>query len=126
MRLSSFAIGQTSGFFPTHQEDVEEYGALFDRLRASALDGGQPAHGILEHVAATRRMQEGMNAMFVDNRSAVWSRPSYSQGEAARVEVVDTPAFSAVRDTQNRDLGTLTFGPAEWRVFLSTTAHDIR
>lgn len=86
--------------------------------------------------------------MFVDSRSAVWFKSSYSQGEAACVEVAhmptsfrkssysgssgncveiaDTPGFSAVRDTQNRDLGTLTFGSAEWRAFLSTTTADAR
>ena len=81
--------------------------------------------------------------MFVDSRSAVWFKSSYSQGEAACVEVAhvptsfrkssysggngncvevaDTPTFSAVRDTQNRDLGTLTFSPAEWRAFIHST-----
>jgi hypothetical protein len=51
---------------------------------------------------------------------------SYSGGNGNCVEATDTPAFSAVRDTWNRGLGTLTFGPAEWRAFLSTTARDTR
>lgn len=57
---------------------------------------------------------------------AVWRKASYSADQTACVEVANTPAFSAVRDTQNRDLGTLTFGPTEWRAFLSTAVTDIR
>lgn len=41
------------------------------------------------------------------------------------MEVADTPGFSAVRDTRNRDLGTLAFGPAEWRAFLDTAKGDL-
>lgn len=85
--------------------------------------------------------------MFVDSRSAVWFKSSYSQGEAACVEVAhvptsfrkssysggdgncvevaDTPAFSAIRDTQNRELGTLAFDPTEWRAFLRTAKEDL-
>ncbi|WP_150241593.1 DUF397 domain-containing protein [Nocardiopsis quinghaiensis] len=85
--------------------------------------------------------------MFVDQHSTVWFKSSYSQGEAACVEVAhvptsfrkssysghngncvevaDAPGFSAVRDTQHRDHGTLIFGPAEWRVFLSTAKEDL-
>jgi hypothetical protein len=72
MRLSSFVMlhvsnhgltavyteGQTSSFFLTDQEDVEEYGALFNRLRASALDEGQPTRRLLERVAATHRSRK--------------------------------------------------------------------
>ncbi|WP_017585463.1 DUF397 domain-containing protein [Nocardiopsis ganjiahuensis] len=36
------------------------------------------------------------------------------------VEVADLPAGAAVRDTQNRELGHLTFGSAEWAALLST------
>jgi hypothetical protein len=57
---------------------------------------------------------------------AAWRKASYSADQTACVEVADTPAFSAVRDTQNRDLGALTFGPAEWRAFLSTARRDAR
>ncbi|MFE1170670.1 DUF397 domain-containing protein [Nocardiopsis sp. NPDC058789] len=34
------------------------------------------------------------------------------------VEVADAPGMSAVRDTQNRDLGTLTFPSHEWSALL--------
>lgn len=44
----------------------------------------------------------------------------YSGSAGNCVEVADTPTFSAVRDTQNRDLGTLDFGSAEWRAFLDS------
>lgn len=86
--------------------------------------------------------------MFADDRSVVWCKSSYSQGEAACVEiahvptnfrkstysadqtacveVADTPAFSAVRDTQNRDLGALAYGSAEWHAFLGAAKVDLR
>ncbi|QUX31562.1 DUF397 domain-containing protein [Nocardiopsis akebiae] len=51
---------------------------------------------------------------------AAWRKASYSADQTACVEVADTPAFSAVRDTQNRDLSTLAFGPTEWQAFLDT------
>ncbi len=34
------------------------------------------------------------------------------------VEVADLPAGAAVRDTQNRDLGTLAFPSSEWTALL--------
>lgn len=78
--------------------------------------------------------------MFVDDRSVVWCKSSYSQGEAACVEIAHVPAkfrkssYSAsqtacvevadwptgagVRDTQNRELGVLFFPNGEWESFL--------
>ncbi|SIO87677.1 DUF397 domain-containing protein [Nocardiopsis sp. JB363] len=53
-------------------------------------------------------------------------KSSYSGSSGNCLEVADTPAFSAVRDTQNRELGALTYGPAEWRAFLRTTKSDLR
>ncbi|WP_435111175.1 Scr1 family TA system antitoxin-like transcriptional regulator [Nocardiopsis synnemataformans] len=44
-----YTEGRTSSFFLTGQEDVEEYGALFNRLRAFALSEGQPTRRLLEH-----------------------------------------------------------------------------
>ena len=52
-------------------------------------------------------------------------KSSYSGGNGNCVEVADTPAFSAVRDTQNRELGALAYGPAEWRAFLDTAKRDL-
>ena len=48
-------------------------------------------------------------------------KSSYSTGRGQDcVEVADTPRASAVRDTQNRDLGHLMFPAAEWAALLST------
>lgn len=72
MRLSSFVMlhvshhrltavyteGQTSSLFLTDQEDLEEYAALFNRLRASALDEGKPTHRLLEQVAAMHKSRK--------------------------------------------------------------------
>ncbi|MBB6174607.1 hypothetical protein HNR23_004667 [Nocardiopsis mwathae] len=54
-------------------------------------------------------------------RSALnFRKSSYSPNESACVEVADLPHGAAIRDTQNRSLGHLTFGAAEWRAFLRT------
>lgn len=47
--------------------------------------------------------------------SLEFRKSSYSANEAACVEVADAPGMSAVRDTQNRELGHLEFPAAEWR-----------
>lgn len=52
-------------------------------------------------------------------------KSSYSGGNGNCVEVADALGFSAVRDTQNRELGALTYGPAEWRAFLDTAKSDL-
>lgn len=54
-----------------------------------------------------------------------YRKSSYSGANGNCVEVADTPAFSTVRDTQNRDLGALAYGPAEWRAFLDTAKRDL-
>ncbi len=46
-------------------------------------------------------------------------KSSYSSARGQDcVEVADTPGMSAVRDTQNRDLGTLAFPSSEWTALL--------
>ncbi|MFC4560816.1 DUF397 domain-containing protein [Nocardiopsis mangrovi] len=45
-------------------------------------------------------------------------KSSYSAGASECVEVADGPAFSAVRDTQNRHLGHLEFSGVEWAAFI--------
>jgi hypothetical protein len=60
-----------------------------------------------------------------DRASAAWHKSSYSAGANNCVEVAETPPFTAVRDTQHRDSGTLTYGPAEWRAFLRAAAGDL-
>ena len=46
-------------------------------------------------------------------------KSTYSQPQNC-VEVADLPEGSAVRDSQNREAGHLTFGSAEWAALLST------
>ncbi|WP_017537861.1 DUF397 domain-containing protein [Nocardiopsis halophila] len=46
-----------------------------------------------------------------------WRKSSYSDGGSNCVEVADG-ANTAVRDTQNRDLGHLEFPSPEWSAFL--------
>jgi hypothetical protein len=47
-------------------------------------------------------------------------KSSYSANESACVEVADAPGTSAVRDTQNRELGHLMFSSEEWRAAVTT------
>ncbi|GHD23173.1 hypothetical protein GCM10007147_18010 [Nocardiopsis kunsanensis] len=54
------------------------------------------------------------------NTDLEFRKSSYSGGNGNCVEVADVPGFSAVRDTQHRELGTLTFDSVEWHAFLST------
>lgn len=56
--------------------------------------------------------------------SAAWHTSSHSSGANNCVEVSEGPAI-AVRDTQNRELGALAYGPAEWRAFLDTAKGDL-
>ncbi|PDP86195.1 DUF397 domain-containing protein [Glycomyces fuscus] len=51
-------------------------------------------------------------------------KSSYSANEAACVEVADAPGMSAVRDTQNRDAGMLTFPSTEWRALIDTARRE--
>ena len=60
------------------------------------------------------------------NVNLEFRKSSYSGGNGNCVEVADTSGFSVVRDTQNRDLGVLTFGSAEWYAFLSTATSETR
>ncbi|MFJ9558334.1 DUF397 domain-containing protein [Nocardiopsis sp. NPDC101807] len=48
-------------------------------------------------------------------------KSSYSGSQSACVEVADLPDGAAVRDTQNRDLGHLSFPGTEWSAFLRAT-----
>ncbi|MUL42635.1 DUF397 domain-containing protein [Streptomonospora sp. PA3] len=56
--------------------------------------------------------------------AGTWNRrgfrkSSYSQSEAACVEVADWDTAGAIRDTKHRDLGALVFPSPEWRAFLA-------
>lgn len=52
-------------------------------------------------------------------------KSSYSQSEAACVEIADLVVSKAIRDTQNRELGALFFSSAEWRAFLDIARDDL-
>jgi Domain of unknown function (DUF397) len=46
-----------------------------------------------------------------------WRKSSYSDSQANCVEVADTTDTVLVRDTTDRDSGTLGFSAAAWRAF---------
>jgi hypothetical protein len=49
-----------------------------------------------------------------------WRKASYSNGSGNCVEVADTTRAVLVRDTTDRDGGTLTFTAGAWQSFLGT------
>jgi hypothetical protein len=55
-----------------------------------------------------------------DLTGAIWHKSTRSGGNGGDcVEVAgNLPGIVAVRDTKDRDGGTLVFGPAEWRAFV--------
>ena len=53
-------------------------------------------------------------------------KSSYSQSEAACVEIADLGDGKAMRDTQNRELGALFFETNEWQAFLGSARDDLR
>jgi hypothetical protein len=48
---------------------------------------------------------------------AAWRKASYSGSQAECVEVADTTNVVLVRDTADRDSGTLAFTAAAWQTF---------
>ncbi|SHK19193.1 protein of unknown function [Nocardiopsis flavescens] len=48
-------------------------------------------------------------------------KSSYSGGSNNCVEVAESAAGAAMRDTKHRDLGTLTFPTREWRALLGAS-----
>lgn len=55
----------------------------------------------------------------------IFRKSSYSSGRGQDcVEVADAPGASAVRDTQNRDKGHLSFPSAEWRALLGAAVRN--
>ncbi|KOX23397.1 DUF397 domain-containing protein [Nocardiopsis sp. NRRL B-16309] len=56
-----------------------------------------------------------------------WRKSSYSGGHGGEcVEIADIPGGAAVRDTQNRRLGHLTFENAEWTGLLTALKASTR
>ncbi|WP_017582207.1 DUF397 domain-containing protein [Nocardiopsis valliformis] len=53
-----------------------------------------------------------------------WHKSSYSGGTNECVEAREHQAGADVRDTQNRELGYLSFTRAEWNAFIGTTLHS--
>jgi hypothetical protein len=49
-----------------------------------------------------------------------WRKASYSNGSGNCVEIADTARAVVVRDTTDRDGGTLTFTADAWQSFLGT------
>lgn len=60
--------------------------------------------------------------MSTDQGRAAWRTSSYSAEQGNCVEVAPTAAAWAVRDTKDRDGGTLEITPSAWRALL----HEIR
>ncbi|WP_028649264.1 DUF397 domain-containing protein [Nocardiopsis sp. CNT312] len=61
-----------------------------------------------------------MTATPPPSRHPRFHKSSYSQSEAACVEVAEGPV-TGVRDTKHRELGALFFDTGEWRAFLAST-----
>ncbi|WP_255614930.1 MULTISPECIES: DUF397 domain-containing protein [unclassified Saccharopolyspora] len=55
-----------------------------------------------------------------DLSGAAWFKSSYSKTQNECVEVALVPGGAGVRDTKDRDGGTLTFTSTTWSTFLST------
>ena len=54
----------------------------------------------------------------MDSMNGRWRKSSYSGGNGGEcVEAADAPGMILVRDTTNRDGGTLTFSVIAWRAF---------
>lgn len=47
-----------------------------------------------------------------------WYKSSYSGGDNNCVEVTELGSLTGMRDTQNRELGSLFFSADEWHTFL--------
>jgi hypothetical protein len=63
---------------------------------------------------STYSQPQGQNCVEV----ARFRKSTYSNTARECVEVADLPSGAAVRDTQNRGLGTLAFPTSEWAAFL--------
>ncbi|MGW1682114.1 DUF397 domain-containing protein [Saccharopolyspora sp. NPDC002376] len=52
--------------------------------------------------------------------NANWFKSSYSTSSQGCVEVAMTPEVIGVRDTKDRDRGTLVFAPQRWSDFVNS------
>jgi hypothetical protein len=55
-----------------------------------------------------------------------WHKSSYSGGNNECIETREHQAGTDVRDTQNRELGHLSFTRTEWNAFVEATLHSHR
>jgi hypothetical protein len=55
----------------------------------------------------------------MDNNYTDWRKASYSNGSGQCVETASNAGTVAVRDTTNRDAGTLTFSTEVWSTFVA-------
>jgi hypothetical protein len=88
---------------------------------SGSADEGHPSRCVDNRCGSTastrtRSMQPEDSAFDED---AVFRKSSYSQSEAACVEVADLRGATAVRDTQHCELGFL-FPGGEWQAFLGS------
>lgn len=58
----------------------------------------------------------------MNNESWNWHKSSYSNANGGHCVEVAEGTVTRVRDTQNRELGHLAFGAAEWSALLGTVA----
>lgn len=61
-----------------------------------------------------------------DRKFATWFKSSYSTGSANCVEAAVRVSGASIRDSKNRRISTLSFGPGEWQALLGSTRHDGR
>lgn len=54
----------------------------------------------------------------MDLARVAWRKSSFSSGSGNCVETADLPDGALIRDTQNRELGHLSFSGSEWAAFL--------
>lgn len=58
--------------------------------------------------------------MSSDMKFEDWRKASYSNGSGSCVETASNGSVVAVRDTTDRDFGTLVFTSNDWSAFLGT------
>jgi hypothetical protein len=70
-------------------------------------------------------MREGRCGMeAADLSRAEWRKSSYSGGNGNCVETASGAGIVAVRDTTDRDGGTLSFTANAWRAFMANVKHS--
>jgi hypothetical protein len=60
----------------------------------------------------------------MDRNTDTWRKASFSNGSGNCVEVGHVPGSVAVRDTKDRDGGTLAFSARAWAAFAATVKNS--